>query len=463
MRLSRWKAAFARFAGSAAGVLSSFGRDRRGNVALILAIAAIPTLGAVGAGIDYSIAYRARTKLQDVADAAALVAVSKVEQGVSASTAQTDAQNFFVAQAAALGLAASTLTITVTDNTSTGRTAVVSFTGSTPTSILGVMGFSSIPFSASSTANVALPTYIDFYLLLDNTPSMGLAATQADITKLQSLTAGGEEGACAFACHNIYTPSNHSQLDPTGNYYYIAKHNGVTMRIDVVRQATQALMDTATNLEVVSNQFRMAIYTFGSDCSSPVGGALTTVQPLTSSLSTAKSAAGNIDLMTIPYQNYYNDQCTNFDGIFPAVNSAIPTPGTGSASSPQEFLFFVSDGVADENNSSTCTKTLYTGGGYSRCQEPLNPTLCTALKNRGVQIAVLYTTYQQVTGNSWYMSWIDPFNAGPFAPSPNSKIAQNMQNCASPGYYFEVGPNQGISDAMNALFKKAVQQARLTH
>jgi hypothetical protein len=37
-----------------------------------------------------------------------------------------------------------------------------------------------------------------------------------------------------------------------------------------------------------------------------------------------------------------------------------------------------------------------------------------------------------------------------------------MQSCASSGYYFEVGPNQGISDAMNALFKKAVSQARLT-
>jgi Flp pilus assembly protein TadG len=458
MRPSRWKSALGRFAGSAARVLSSFGGDKRGNVALILAVAAIPTLGAVGAGVDYSIAYRARTKLQEVADAAALVAVSKVEQGLSASTAQTDAQNFFNAQAAALGLAASTLTVTVTDSSSsTGRTAVVSFTGSTPTSILGVMGFSSIPFSASSTANVALPTYIDFYLLLDNTPSMGLAATQADITRLQNLTASGEEGACAFACHNTYTPGNHSQLDPTGNYYYIAKNNGVTMRIDVVRQATQALMDTASNSEVVSNQFRMAIYTFGADCSSP---GLTTVQALTSSLSTAKSAAGNIDLMTIPYQNYNSDQCTDFDGTFSSMNSTIPTPGSGTSAAPQKFLFYVSDGVADANYPSSCTRPTAGGG---RCQEPLTVANCTALKNRGVQIAVLYTTYQQLTGNSWYMSWIDPFNQGPFAPSPNSKIAQNMQSCASPGYYFEVGPNQGISDAMNALFKKAVAQARLTH
>jgi hypothetical protein len=37
-----------------------------------------------------------------------------------------------------------------------------------------------------------------------------------------------------------------------------------------------------------------------------------------------------------------------------------------------------------------------------------------------------------------------------------------MPSCASPGLYFEVGPNQGVSEAMTALFKKAVSQARLT-
>jgi Flp pilus assembly protein TadG len=443
-----------RAARSMISALKRIRHDTAGNVAMILAVAAIPTLGSVGAAIDYSIAYRARSKLQSVADAAALVAVSKNELASSAATAKTDAQNFFNAQAAALGLATSTLNITVTDSAGT-RTVVISFTGSTPTNVLGVMGFSTIPFSASSTAKNSLPIYIDFYLLLDNTPSMGLAATQADITRLQGLTVGGEEGTCAFGCHNTYTPSNHSVLDPTGNYYTIAKNNGVTMRIDVVRQATQSLMDTATNTEAVANQFRMAIYTFGADCGSP---GLTTIQTLTGSLTTAKTSAGNVDLMTIPYQNYNSDQCTDFDGTFTAMNGTVPTPGSGTSAAPQKFLFFVSDGVADANYPGTCTKP--TSGG--RCQEPFNVSNCTAMKSRGVQIAVLYTTYQQVTSNNWYMTWIDPFNQGPFAPSPNSEIAQNMQSCASPGYYFEVGPNDGISDAMNALFKKAVAQARLT-
>jgi hypothetical protein len=94
-----------------------------------------------------------------------------------------------------------------------------------------------------------------------------------------------------------------------------------------------------------------------------------------------------------------------------------------------------------------------TGKNYVRCQEPLNVSYCAALKNRGVKIAVRYTTYLPLPTNPWYNAWIAPF-AG--------QIAANMQDCASPGFYFEVSPSQGISDAMNAVFKKAVAQARLT-
>src|SRR5947209_3664940 len=68
MRVFRLVEGLTRRCQTASRTLASFGRDKRGNVAVILAIAAIPTLGSVGAGIDYSIAYRARTKLQAVAD-----------------------------------------------------------------------------------------------------------------------------------------------------------------------------------------------------------------------------------------------------------------------------------------------------------------------------------------------------------------------------------------------------------
>ena len=155
--------------------------------------------------------------------------------------------------------------------------------------------------------------------------------------------------------------------------------------------------------------------------------------------------------MTIPYQGYNNDQCTNFDTALTGINSAISTPGSGTtASSPQKYLFFVSDGVNDANNPASCSKPL-TGG--TRCQEPIDVSFCTTIKNRGIKIAVLYTTYLPLPTNPWYNSWIAPFQ---------SEIGTKMKACASPDLYFEVSPSQGISDAMNALFKKALAQAHIT-
>ncbi|HEY4981590.1 MAG TPA: hypothetical protein VII24_06540 [Pseudolabrys sp.] len=195
---------------------------------------------------------------------------------------------------------------------------------------------------------------------------------------------------------------------------------------------------------------------------------MTKIFNLSSSLSSAKTAAANIDLMTVPYQNYASDTDTNFDDVFPDINNEISTPGDDSkSSSPLKILFFVSDGVADAANISCSQPTTagqdpQTNKQYTRCQEPLNVSLCTTMKNRGIKIAVLYTTYLALPTNAWYMSWIDPFNKGPYGPSPNSQIAANMQSCASPGFYFEVSPTDGISEAMNVLFQKVVQSARLT-
>jgi len=432
---------------------SALWADRRGNIAVVFALALLPILGFIGAAVDYSIAANTRTKLEAALDTAVLLATSRTELNVTAATAQADALKMFQAQIGTFGVTTKTAAITVADAVN-GRTATGTASAEVVTTFMKVMGFSKLTVTGDATAKVGLPVYIDFYLLLDNTPSMGVAATTADIATMVNNTSD----QCAFACHDIYTDSSKKTLQ-TNSYYAKAKSLGVTTRIDVVRQATQALMDKASVTQAVTNQFRMSISTMGSDCST--SGA-TTIQPLTSSLSTAKSAAAAIDLMTVSYQGYNDDQCTDFDTAITAMNSSIPTPGTGGSGDPQKYLFFVADGVADFYSSS-CMKKATNGTYNGRCQEPLNTATCTTLKNRGVKIAVLYTTYLQLPTNWWYNTYVDPFNQGPFSPSPNSEIARNMKSCASDGFYFEVGPNDGISDAMNALFQKAVSTAHLTN
>ena len=424
--------------------LRAFRLRQDGGVAITFALTLIPLTLAVGAGIDYGVANAAKAKLDAALDAAALAAVSKNAITKSKKDAKELALNMFKADAAGLtGVTIKTSTADVDDG-SAGRTITATYTASVPTSFMGLAGIKAVTIQGVAKARSGLLTYIDFYLLLDNTPSMGVGATLGDIDTLVANTAD----KCAFACHD---------LSDKNNYYNLAKKLGVKMRIDVMRTATQQLMDTAAATQAAKGQFRMAIYTFGE---SATDTELTAIQKLTSDLSKAKSAANAIDLMTIPYQNYASDTATNFHDVLEDVEKEIPKQGTGASSSPLKYLFFVSDGVADRVDGSpgcsektTLGQDPKTGKKYTRCQEPLDVGLCTKLKDRDIKIAVLYTTYLPLPTNSWYNSWIAPFS---------SKIAKNMEACASPGLYFEVSPTQGISEAMTALFKKAVLQARLT-
>jgi len=437
-----------------ARLLRKFCRDKCGNIAITFALASMPILLAAGAAVDYSLANRTKAALDSYADAAVISAVNQAAMSLTDSGAQTFATNQFNAQATTLKKGSvSNVTVNVATSGNT-RTATLTYMASVPTAFMGMVSVNTIPIGGSATAASATPTYIDFYLLLDNTPSMGVGATPADVTKMVNNT----PDQCAFACH---------QMDISPNDYYgLAKSLGVTTRIDVVRSATQQLMDTATSDQVVSSQFRMAIYTFGA---SAANAGLTKIFSLSSSLSSAKTAAANIDLMTVPYQNYASDTDTNFDAVFPAINNQIANPGDGSTSgSPQKIVFFVSDGVADAANIS-CTQPTTAGQdpqthtNYTRCQEPLTVSNCTALKTRGIKIAVLYTTYLALPTNGWYMSWIDPFNAGPYGPSPNSQIAANMQACASKGLYFEISPTMDIPAALQAVFKTALKNSGALH
>lgn len=423
-----------RYARMIGALTRSFQRSDRGAVALIFALCTVPLAGIGGMAVDYARASNVKARLDAAADAAVLVGVKVSATMPTTVVAQLAAQSSFNANFGSMPqVQMKSLAIEVKD-TGLTRKGSVTYEAAIPTSLLAVVGISEIRVSGRSAASSNTPAYIDFHIMLDNTPSMGLGATQADIDKMVANT----KDKCAFACHD---------LSDNNNYYKLAKKLGVTLRIDVLRQATQQLMDTAQSTMKVPNQFRAGIYTYGASCTQT---SFTTIAALTTNLAAAKSAANAIDLMTIPYQGYNNDQCTDNTNTLAALSLAIPTPGDGSNPSvPQKVLLLVSDGVTDAYYPATCTRPTTSG----RCQEPINPDVCTAIKARGVRIAVLYTTYLRLPTNSWYMKWIEPFQ-------PN--IGNRMQACASPGLYFEVSPTQGIMQAMDALFQKAVATARIT-
>jgi hypothetical protein len=257
------------------------------------------------------------------------------------------------------------------------------------------------------------------------------------------------QGGCAFACHES-NPSADGLGNPGGvDNYTLAKQLGVVTRIENMASATQSLMTTASSTGAMNNTtYRMAIYTFNNS-------GTTTVQPLTSNLSTAKTAAANIDVLEVYDNNWLtstnnnSDTDTNFESAMTQINGYMPAPGTGASNStPQEVLFLVTDGVDDEV-SVTCSQPL----DGTRCQQPFDTTMCTTVKNRGIRIAVLYTAYLPLPTNAWYNEWIAPFQG---------QISTNMQNCASPGLFFSVTTDGDITTAMAQLFNAAVTTAHLT-
>ena len=318
----------------------------------------------------------------------------------------------------------SNLAITVIDS-GLNRTTTVTYTATSQNTFPSILNKSTWPLNGSSQASSSVLPNIDFYLLLDNSPSMAIAATTAGINTMVANT----PDQCAFACHESDTSPN--------DYYGLARSLGVTLRMDLVRQATQNLITSAQQSEQSNNNtYRVGIYTFNTG--------LNTISSLTSSLSAANTQANNIDIYEVPYQNWNNDAVTNYDAAMSGINSIMPNPGGGTKTAgdkPQEVLFFVTDGVEDEMVSG------------NRQQSLMSNTWCNTIKTRGIRIAVLYTTYLPLPTNAWYNTYIAPFQA---------QIGPTLQSCASPGLYFQVSTDQDISAAMVALFQKAVATARLT-
>jgi Flp pilus assembly protein TadG len=441
-------------------ILNRLASDLSGNFGVMTALLMVPLIGAGGLSIDFARALSLRTELQAAADAAAVGAVAQKSPAMTKAQTmtgdgtitegKTDAQGIFRAQ-----LSGDTLDFPVDVNVAVTKTAgvltsSVTFRASVPTTFMQILGQTNMPISGTATARYETPSYMDFYMLLDNTPSMGVGATADDITKMKNATAAGHDGgqdkSCAFACHIVSTAG----VEDKNSYYNVARNNGVTIRIDVVAAAVKALMQKAQDTQTVASQFRVAAYTFGKTAQD---AKLFKVADLSDNLKGVGSATTGIELMSIPYQNYNSDQQTSFDTALKGISTEITgTVGQGTSNADrQKIVFFVADGVADSYKPLGCTSPKGASGG--RCIEPIDTTNCTTLKNRGVKIAVLYTPYLPLPENSFYTTWVAPFSA---------TIPSKMQECSSPGLFFAVSPTDGIADAMKALFLKIVSTPRIT-
>lgn len=471
--------------------LLTFVRDRRANVAIVFSLLAIPLIFAVGMGIDYTSAARVRSKLNAAADAAALSAVTSSAMALTNSQAQTLATNIFNANLTTIPTLiwnSSGLTVTISSTSALRRTATVSYVAHSKNYFAGIIGMPSITVGGSSTASSATAPSINFYLLLDNSSSMALPATQAGISQMEALTPSQNPGGCAFACHEV-NPNSTAMGQPqaTGNpcaagtsgsnckfidNYQLARNNNIMLRIDELTSAVTTLFSTASNFQSTTTSpptYQFAVYSLNGQYQT----GLSNVMPMTANYSSAwQTASSNFTLHEV-YS--YGQGCvyvsatspcnsgalvttndttwsnvsyfdSNISSALNQLNGVIGTAGTGQTSStPQEILFFVTDGVEDYvSGSSLVIQALGTTGQNA----------CSALKAKGVQIAVLYTTYFPTPGFFLYDDYVSNIQ---------SSISTNLQNCASPGLFQTVAPGSDIGAALATLFQNATSSAHLTH
>jgi Flp pilus assembly protein TadG len=442
-------------------------RDRAGNVAVAFALVATLLIIAAGAAIDFTNFMARKTQVQDAADAASVGSVSTNSAGYQAGVAMTSDGPISASDNPSTAIfnankptSPDLSNVQISAQMARSGTTIsdaVSVSGVFNTTFLQMVGIKTLQINVASNASATTPPYVNFYMLLDNSPSMGLGATTSDITALYNAT------GCGFSCHTTN--------DPSEDYYAVAKTLGVNMRIDVVRQATNNLMQTANATANTNNsptEFQVDVFDFGTAAyTSPAlnnvtaglgsnGGSLVSTQVAANQGNALTTAINSIDLETVPSNNYAyqtpvaqgsvsnNDEDTNFNYMLTQLASIIGTGGNGAApATPQKVLFFVTDGMVDMNNNG------------SRQMGGLNTSYCTTLKNQGVTIAILYTTYLPSSINT------DPWsetNAVPLLP----QIAPALQACASPGLYYAVSPSDGISEAMSALFSKVLAVVRVT-
>lgn len=428
---------------------ASLRRDRRGNVLMIFAFAVGPVTFATGMSIDYGSAMRMQTKLSSAADAAALAAVSHQVMSWDKALAEQAARQLFVIQTQGTpGLSINYLdktqfdvVITETSASVNTRTATVTFRGTSANKFTSILGVSTLTIKGTAVAQASTAPDIDFYVMMDTSPSMALPINRAGLTQLTSLT-----GGCAFACHSINDATAFKKDGTRGSYYAVAKSYGIPLRSEAEIEATRNMISLAKTTGIENN----AAYRF-SLSSFDVAGNFKNIGPLTDNFDTARAKANDATLLQVYSNNNIrqnvnnNDMDTSFIDMFAQAQLQMPvSPGNGTGKpgdTPQAMMFIITDGMRDEED-------------RGRKMGAIPTAACNTIKARGIRIAILYTEYlPESLSDGWSQT-----NVAPLLPG----VAPALENCASSGLYYKVTTDDDITGALASLFQKAVATARLT-
>jgi Flp pilus assembly protein TadG len=238
-------------------LIRRFCSDRRGNIAVIFAIACVPLISAFGCAVVYSLATRMKAKLQSAADAAGVASISENSPGYLAAAAMsgngsvaaavTDANKVFDGNVSTTsGYTNLSRTSTVT-KTGIKLTSNVTFSADVPVTFMKILGYQKITVTGSSSSSASFTPYLDFYLTLDVSGSMGLPSTPAEAVRMQNINPDnyvqyptGCTLACHFAPRNSACTDNGTQRYKTNNYCmgYVYSRLSQTALAALINQAS---------------------------------------------------------------------------------------------------------------------------------------------------------------------------------------------------------------------------------
>jgi Flp pilus assembly protein TadG len=435
-------------------------RGRSAAVALTFAISVLPVTLLIGVAIDLGFVTQSEAQLNAAADAAALAAATTAANGFAAglpnyiALGQTAGSQWFTSQGnTTLNTGTPVATVGVTQ-TGSVFLSTVTYQATVPTYFGGIVGLWTIPVSGVSSATISTNVYVSVTFMLDNSSSMLIAATPAGVALMNTLTpvnagtpglpagltqhtlnavpgANGLGGMqCAFACH----------WDTNNNDYYgLARNNNVQLRFDVVQSAVASAIGEMINEELIASQFSVGIYTFGST--------LTRVYPSSPSQSTSTDLTSGEQAAAAIQTPVGSDAAnTDFPAVMASLAAASSAAGDGSTlATPRKALIIVTDGLAD-----------YGSRQIPTTEGPINPANCTAMKNLGYSVYVLYTTY--ITTPSNLLLPFGNINLLPYLQGTATPgMASSLQSCASgPSNYAEASDPAAITAAMTQMLKSAL-------
>jgi len=458
-------------------MLHEFRRSRSGGILVLFAFGMMTVISFIGFVVDLGNAMSIKGNLTAAADSAALTALAQAQkelaQNIPTATATSDAQiigrQAFLASAGVKGgLLTQPVSVAVTRSAQT-LTATVAFTASSPNMFASILKIAAINLGNSVTATLTMPQYLNFYLLLDVSGSMGIPSTNSEQTRLAAINPdyrtiypGGCTIACHFTAYQACTDKNGAtswcqgynlsrtagtSATPVSFCPQPGQANCIQLRIDAVAYAVQQLMTTATSTQSLPNQFGVGLY--------PFIRWMEVYQALSTNLAAVSAAAAGLTglIDNGAGAGTLGSGGTHFENALTSINATISNVGDGaSQSAPKPFVFLVTDGAQDNQYQ-------YNNGSWSGSNNAttLDPSNCATLKNRGITVAVLYVPYVPIQNPTTIWN-----NEDGAANANIPKIPPVLQACATSGFYFTASTPADINTAMQAMFSMAVSSAHLT-